>query len=370
MKTDSIFVAATNQHVGKTTSTLGLVTVLKQAGVNVGYCKPVGQQHLDYNNLRVDKDTVLFAELLNFDIVPEHHSPVILGKGTTSAYLDRPEDFDFVERIENARDALSQRHDMVIYEGTGHPGVGSIANISNPRVAKIVNAGAIMIVEGGIGATIDRLNLSLSLFREMKVPIVGVIVNKVKLDKMDKVQHYVGMKLKEMNLNLLGVLPYDQSLAFPIMRTIVDAIKGTVVYNIDHLENKVENIMAGSLIDVSKLQKTNSNLLVVGVDRVHNAIHKIDLLSKVHGMESTPLAGIVAAGDGTFTDETVRYVEEHDIPLVRTQLDTYGSVVKISNIEVKINLHTPWKIQKAIKLIKENVNLDKILEAADIRPIG
>ena len=80
MRAESIFVAATNQHVGKTTSTLGLASAMQQMGINVGYCKPVGQQYLDFNNLRVDKDTVLFAELLNFDIVPELHSPVILGQ--------------------------------------------------------------------------------------------------------------------------------------------------------------------------------------------------------------------------------------------------------------------------------------------------
>ena len=270
-----------------------------------------------------------------------------MGKGATSEFLEHPERFNLTERIEYARDELSKQHDFVIYEGTGHPGVGSIVNLSNPTVAKTVNAAAIMIVEGGIGSTIDRLNLSLSLFREMKVPILGVIINKVRMKKIEKVKHYVGIKLKEMNLPFLGVLPYDQSLAFPIMRTIVEAIKGTVVLNIDHLEYKVENIIAGSLIDVAKLKNNNNNLLVVGVDRVHNAIHKIDLLTKVHGIESSPLAGIVAAGDGTFTDETIRYVEEHQIPLVRTQLDTYGSVVKISNIEVKINLHTPMENSKS-----------------------
>ena len=85
----SIYVAATSQHVGKTTSTLGLYAMLKSHGFNVGYCKPVGQKFLDINNDKVDKDALLFAEMMSFDLVAKLHSPVILGRGATEAYSGR-----------------------------------------------------------------------------------------------------------------------------------------------------------------------------------------------------------------------------------------------------------------------------------------
>jgi dethiobiotin synthetase len=82
----NIYVAASNQHVGKTTCTLGLVSALMREGYRVGYCKPVGQKSLEENQ-RVDKDTVLFADLIDFDIEPELHSPIILGTGATTRFL-------------------------------------------------------------------------------------------------------------------------------------------------------------------------------------------------------------------------------------------------------------------------------------------
>jgi len=103
-KYKNIFVAATSQHVGKTTSTLGLVSAYMKKGLNVGYCKPVGQKFLDIQNLRVDKDTILFADLINFEIIPELHSPVILGPGATEMYLDHPEDFNLERNIKNAEE--------------------------------------------------------------------------------------------------------------------------------------------------------------------------------------------------------------------------------------------------------------------------
>jgi hypothetical protein len=71
--------AASSQHVGKTTCTLGLVSALIREGYKVGYCKPVGQKSLEVDNLRVDKDTVLFADLIDFHIDPSCQG--ILGQG-------------------------------------------------------------------------------------------------------------------------------------------------------------------------------------------------------------------------------------------------------------------------------------------------
>ncbi len=361
MKRPSIYVAATNQHVGKTTSTLGLVSALRQKGINLGYCKPVGQRYLDVDNIRVDKDTLLFADLLGFEIVPGYHSPVILGTGATTSFLDNPHRYDFRGDLAHAARYLEEQHELVIFEGTGHPGVGSVVGLSNADVAKMMGSYVIMIVEGGIGNTIDRLHMSLAMFREQQVPILGVIVNKVRADKLDKIRHYVGLKLRDFGLPLLGVLPYDETLAYPIISTINQAVNGAIIHNIDQLERQVEDIMAGSLIDATRIKDAKNILMVVGADRVNSALHKIELLSKVNDLDTSPIAGIVATGEGEIKEESIIYVKKHKIPLIRTRLDTFGSVIKISRIEVKINRQTPWKISKAIELIKDHVDLDQVL---------
>jgi hypothetical protein len=49
--------------------------------------------------------------------------------------------------------------------------------------------------------------------------------------------------------------------------------------------------------------------------------------------------------------------------VITTLLDTYGSVVKVSRIEVKINNRTPWKSKRAIELISEHVDFDTLLKS-------
>ena len=359
MKYRNIYVAASSQHVGKTTSTLGLVSTFLQKNINVGYCKPVGQKYIQ--DIFVDKDTLLFADLIQFEIRPEIHSPVVLPSQRVRELIRYPEKNNFEEKILNATHALNEVHDLTIFEGTGHPGVGSVVGLSNARVAKLVNAGVIMIVEGGIGSTIDMLHMCTALFREEKVPLIGVIINKVKVDKIDMVSDYLKIWLERNNIPLLGIMPYDERLAYPLMSTIASALKASVELHEDKLDNRVENMLAGSLVDLKEL-KTFQNLLLVASNRtIDRAIKKVRSFSDFIGITDCPLSGIIVTGEGDIDTETMEYIREHRIPLLRSHFDTYGAVIKISRIEVKINRHTPWKVARAIEMIKTNVQLDEIL---------
>lgn len=360
-------IAASGQHIGKTTCTLGIVVSLQKMGLNVGYCKPVGQQHLKVNGKLADKDTILFGNFLKFPVHPSDHSPVILASGVTTAYLDDPTQFSFKEDILSAAETLEEQHEFVVYEGTGHPGVGSIIDLSNAQVAKLLNAPVILVVEGGIGKTIDRLNLSLALFREQGVEVVGIIVNKVHGDKLERAKHYLEKAMLTYGVPILGMIPYDRILSHPIMSTICGAIFGKVLYHKDQLDNQVEDILAGSLIEIDEFTYFQNLLLVVNHSRFKEAIHKIKRVAFQRNIEKCPLSGVIITGDGRrnqwydstqFYDE---YLAEHKTPIVSTTLDTYDTVVKISRIEVKINTHTPWKVSRAVELIQDHVELEKIL---------
>lgn len=365
---NAIFVASTGQHVGKTTSTLGLVANLQEKGFNTGYCKPVGQQYITSEGISADKDAWLFAKFIGFEINPDWHSPVVVGRGVTKKYIEDPTQFNFTERIQYAAQQLAQQTDLVVYEGTGHPGVGTVIDLSNARVAKMLGAGVVMIVEGGIGSTIDRLNMSLALFQQHEVPLLGVIVNKVKQEKIEEVKYYLSKKFAERKLPLLGVLPYDQTLSLPIMATISRAVDGNVLLNGDFLNNRVEDILAGSLVDTEEINIDQNILLVASIKRLNEAVEKVKEITRIKKLGKSPISGVIVTGDGRHArwydkaDLTNPYFREHNIPVITTELDTYGSVVKISRIEVKINTRTPWKVNRAIDLIREYVNFDLLLE--------
>ncbi|MEM6630657.1 MAG: AAA family ATPase [Bacteroidota bacterium] len=353
-----VYISATNQHVGKTTTTLGLVQTLQSLNIDTGYCKPVGQKYVIARNGQVDKDAVLFAKVMGFDLEPNIHSPVILSGSTVTDYIENPSQFTFPQKIEKASRILCQRHKFVVYEGTGHPGVGSVVDLSNAQVAKNLNSGVIMVVEAGIGSTLDRLTMCLAVFEQKQVPIIGVIVNKTLEQKYEKVKYFVGKKLSQKGIPLLGVIPYEEELALPLMQSVVESINGKVLFNREKLDNRVQEIIAGSLIDKKVLKNTSNLLLVVSQSRLDDALKKLKEVSMVMGTGETILAGIVISGKGELSESATEYVNTFGIPVVSSPMDTYECVIKISRIEVKINTRTPWKVTKAVALFKKYIDVD------------
>jgi dethiobiotin synthetase len=363
-----LYIAATGQHKGKTTFTLGLVAALSEKGLNAGYCKPVGQKHLLVRGKMTDKDAILFENILKFEVHPEIHSPVVISSGVTAEYIQNPGNFDFENQIRYASEYLEKKHDIIVYEGTGHAGVGSVIGLSNAQVAKMLNAEVIIIAEGGIGRTIDRLNLNLALFRELDVPVKGVIINKVHLDKLEHVRLHIQKKLNEIGIPLLGVVPFDRTLSFPLMATVKKTIKGKVLFNSHRLNNQVEEILAGSLIEIDEFTYFRNMLLIVNQTNFKEAIQRIKEQAKERDLSDAPLSGVIITGDGRhgvwYDEDSLRipYLIENEIPVLTTTLETYDTVVAISRIEVKINMSTPWKVKRAIKMIQDNVDINQLID--------
>ena len=235
--------------------------------------------------------------------------------------------------------------------------------MSNADVAKLTGSGVIMVAEGGIGNTIDMMSMCMEKFYRLDVPIIGVILNKVLVDKREKVEYYVQKWLQPLGIPLFGSMPFDKTMSFPLLRTIVESVKGTVDYNADRLNNMVEGTMAGSMISSEELKGKNKNMLLcVGATRLSLAIENTLSVMKENGWEEPPFSGIIATGHGDYSKTTVEFIEKYKIPLIRTMLETYGAVVKIARIEVKINLETPWKVARAVEMIEQNIHLDMILD--------
>ena len=72
--------------------------------------------------------------------------------------------FDFYEfltpelrkRVIESYNRVSKDKEMVIIEGTGHAGVGSVFDMSNAEVAGFLGAKVVLVTCGGIGQPIDR----------------------------------------------------------------------------------------------------------------------------------------------------------------------------------------------------------------------
>jgi hypothetical protein len=224
-----------------------------------------------------------------------------------------------------------------------------------------------MVVEGGIGSTIDELNVNLALFREQRVPILGVIINKVLPPKIEQVKYYVGKKLERYGIPLIGIMPFEKSLTYPIMETILLAIKGKAVFHETHLDNHVEHIISGAMAERKEFPAMHHLLVMVNYKGLDRVIESVATTAEREHVKVCPLSGIIVHGEGNFVPEFIEnlnsksYIDQHKIPVVATNLDTYGAARNINKIEVKINTRTLWKPESAMELFREHVDISGLL---------
>src|SRR6516164_6732902 len=202
--TPRVFIAATRQNDGKTTVSLGLISALQRRYPRVGYIKPVGQRFVEIAEQKIDEDTVLMDSVYRLNCPLVDMSPIAVEPDFTRRYLQSSNNEALVAKIQNAFDRVAWEKDFVLCEGTGHAGVGSVFDLSNAQVARILGAKVIIVTQGGIGRPIDEVTLNRALFEKEGVEVIGVILNKVIEEKIPEITQFARRGLRRKGLELLG----------------------------------------------------------------------------------------------------------------------------------------------------------------------
>jgi len=266
-----IFIAATKQNDGKTTVSLGLIYNFKDRFKKVAFIKPIGQRYLEEEGVKVDEDSVLIEKVTASCKVRcglKDMSPVAVEKGFTEKYINSPDKKPITSQIKQAFRHVSRGQDLVIIEGTGHAGVGSVFDHSNATVARLLGSKVIIISSGGIGRPIDEIVLNKALFEKEGVKVLGVIINKVLPNKFDKINRLVRKGLERKKIDVLGVIPYNPMLSQPTIEQILEETDFEVLCGRDYLERSVSQIIVGAMEPQDAVKYiVNDSLMITPGDR-------------------------------------------------------------------------------------------------------
>ena len=213
----------------------------------IGYIKPVGQRFVEIEEQKIDEDTVLMDAVYRLNCPLVDMSPIAVEPDFTRKYLQSANNEALVKKIQKAFDRVAWEKDFVLCEGSGHAGVGSVFDLSNAQVAKILGAKVIIVTQGGIGKPIDEVCLNQALFEKEGVEIIGVILNKVLGEKVDYVTDFARRGLKRKGLDLLGVLPYEQILCNPSVDLIREELHAELLNSPPTLHALVDDVVVGAM---------------------------------------------------------------------------------------------------------------------------
>lgn len=361
-KTAKLFIAATKQNDGKTTVSLGLIHAFKKRFGKVGFIKPVGQRYIIERGYKADEDSVLIEKVCGMRGCLHDMSPIAIEKGFTEKYIEKGGREKLVNNIIDSFERIARYKELVVIEGTGHAGVGSVFDLSNAKVANILDAKVIIIASGGIGKPIDEIVLNMALFEKEGVEVIGVIINKVLHSKYKRVQNALKLGLKKKRIDVLGLIPYIRSLSMPTIWHISEETDIELISKKIGMQNKIHNVLIGAMAPHDALDYIESgSLLITPGDRedILMTLLNAHLLKKPR--KSISISGIILTGGIVPNPKIMMLIENANIPIFLSRRHTYATASQIHDLAVKITPEDKEKTKMAADLVEKYVDVDKIL---------
>lgn len=385
-----IYVTGFRQHAGKTVTCLGLLSLLTKAmePSRIGYIKPVGQELVKLSDgSKIDKDALIVEEFGGIpDMDMKYVSPVRLASGFTKRYLESKDTIletrKLKDEIAKALNSLAHK-EIIIAEGTGHPGVGGIVGLSNAKVAKLIDAEIIFLSGGGIGKALDMLEVDLSYFLYKRSRVRGIIFNKLIPDKIPTVKKYITEELLNQrfgsvggSLSILGFLPQIEDLSHPSMRVIADSFRDCEV--IGDINAEPWKIPCGSINVVTlpdeKFDPANRiesrGLVIISACSTNRIRKVINFNKQLKERDNGTVGGFIFTchEDNSLDDRLKDEIAESGIPALTLHKDSASTEADILKVfeNTKIQIFDKLKIEEIDALFEQYFDMQKFIDSFNI----
>lgn len=383
-----VFIAGERQHAGKTVTSLGIISALCNHidPADIGYFKPVGQELVTLpSGERIDKDVRIVQEFTDLDMPNLGMlSPVRVVSGLTREYIASNNPLErtavFEKAIHQSMEHLASKR-LIIAEGTGHPGVGSVIGLSNARVANMLGARILYLVGGGIGRTLDELEVDLSYFSHKRCRVGGVLFNKVRPGKVDTMRESLHEGVLERlfpewdpSLKIFGHMPQVKYLNNPSMQLISHSFKthrtleGSAENAWHRACSKVVVISQGSDVFLPEEHLKSRDIAVLGAGSHTRLKRIIDFDATLPGSEK--LGGIIlTCATDRMPDATASaWLAQSGIPSLVVSQDTADTDMTLHKCfsNTKLQLYDIKKHQHIVQLFTEHFDVKRFIRTFEL----
>jgi len=378
-----VFIAGERQHAGKTVTSLGIISALCNHidPADIGYFKPVGQELVTLpSGERIDKDVRIIQEFTDLDM-PDLNmlSSVRVVSGVTREYIasnnPRERTAAFEQAIHKSMEHLSKKQ-LIIAEGTGHPGVGSVIGLSNARVANMLDSRILYLVGGGIGRTLDELEVDLSYFSHKRCRVAGILFNKVRPGKIDMMRESLHEGVLDRlfpewdpSLKIFGHMPQVKYLNNPSMQLISHSftthhiIEGSSENAWHRACRKVVVISQGSDVFLPDEHLKSRDIAVIGAGSHTRLKRIIDFNTRLP--DSEKLGGIIltCATDRMPDSTATGWLGQSGIPALVVSQDTADTDMTLHKCfsNTKLQLYDKKKHQQIVDLFTEHFDAERFI---------
>lgn len=338
----NLIISSTEEEAGKTTMGLG-IAMSEPSKYN--YFKPFGDRPIYKKKRLIDYDAKLFKNILNLE---EEYEKFCIGFDHSKikySYDKETVRNIIVERIEE----LSRNRESVIIETGIDWRFGSSVSLDPASLYDMIEAEVIIVAAGSRVNIVDDLTASARYFEALDIPIKGAILNKV--DSVEDIRNFALPDIKDIGIEVMGIIPYIDELDLTRVRFINDMLFGKVLAGDEGLDKIVEHVFVGALSVGEMVRKPQFHkerkLMVTGGDRSDVILASLD--------ENT--SGIVLTNDIIPPSNIISKADRAGIPLIVIPLNTYEAAKRLEKMDTITTIEDDFKIQKIKELVTPNIKL-------------
>jgi len=332
----TLYIASSEEAVGKTTIGAGVGRYLLGDGRKVGFLKPIiGEGPVEGN----DGDAAFMKRVLALPEPVDSLCPLISGEGVLA------------NKVKDAYAKVSQGKDVVIVEGMCGQNPDDNLSKASYEIVEALKA-KVIIVEGYSNQSSKAKFIN--SYKEFGVRLLGIILNKVPRSQLKRVHDEISPQFGEAGINVLGVFPEDRVLFTLTIGELAGSIQGKILNCAEKSTELVENLMLGAMYVGSGLEyfgrKTNKAVVARG-DRPDMQLAALETSTRC----------LVLSGSAAPPIDNVLYkAENKGIPIILAENDTSAIVMSIEDALGKTGFNQEKKLPKLAEIMQQHFNFQAV----------
>ena len=369
MEYQSIYLATTESHCGKSLVSLGIMDLLLRRSQRVGVFRPIIKC---YGPDRIDKNIDL---LLKYFKLPWDYEETYAWRQIDALDLLAQGDHDeLINGVIAKYKALEAKSDFMLIIGSDLSSESAALDFDiNVELAQSLGSPVLLLASGAkenIDEIISPILMAIDSFKRKGNQLLGTIVNRVDADKLHEVRATLKSSLPA-EAEVLGVIPADKDMESPSMDEVVQHLGAEVLYGGDLLNYLVyEYMIIAMQMDhyLDRLRKWA--LLVTPGDRGDVILSAL----QAHASGNYPrLAGILLT-TGERPAPTVKRLLDglpSTLPIIAVDSETFETASNLRQVRSYITAGKENKITASLRLFRHYADVEALVKRyADIQPRG
>ena len=362
----TLLIGSCEPFSGKSALVLGIARHLRSSGTRVLFGKPLATS-LDWDSGQgdlpsplIDDDVRFVGETLGLphqDLIPSLHllSPQTaqtrLGSGTLAAG----------EGLEQLRTNLQQSEaGVTLLEAAGNLHEGLLYGLSLVQLARDLDAPVVLVHLWEDSRSVDAL---LAASQQLGDRLRGVVLNAVIPDDVASLEREVVPALQALGIEVFGVMPRSPLLRSVTVGELVRRLDARVICCREKLDLLVETLSIGAMNVNSAMEffRRRRNMAVVtGADRTDIQLAALEASTQC----------LILTGAGDPLPQLISRADELEVPLLKVEQDTLGTVEVIEQAFGHVRLHEAVKATYAFRLVEEHCRLADLLRAVGLEDLA